>query len=178
MKHWNSIFLDRDGVINVERSGDYVKNYNEFVFCDGALEALKIIAQTFDSVFIVTNQRGVGRGVMTERELGEIHNLMIADIEKEGGRIDHIFFCTDVSNRSINRKPNIGMAFQAQSLFNVVDFEKSILVGNSKSDIDWGNKLKMTTVLVGDKYDKSETIYLTCNHYCQNLLIFAKNFCK
>lgn len=178
MKKCNSIFLDRDGVINVERTHDYVKNYDEFVFCDGALEALKMIAKEFENIFIVTNQRGVGRGIMTEKELINIHSLMLYDIIKEEGRIDYIFYCTDTNNNSINRKPNIGMAFQAQTLFDNVLFEESILVGNSKSDISWGNKLNMTTVLVGDKYDVHETIYNTCNYYCQNLLIFAKQFCN
>ena len=172
----NTIFLDRDGVINIERPDDYVKNYDEFEFCDGALEALEIIAHRFENIFIVTNQRGVGRNIMTLSDLEDIHKQMLSEIKLNGGRIDKIFFCTDLSNDSINRKPNTGMAFQAKEQFENVAFENSILVGNSKSDIYFGDKLDMTTVLVGDKYSKDETIYDIADFNYQNLLIFAKQF--
>ena len=171
---YNSIFLDRDGVINIERPDDYVKNYNEFEFCEGALEALRIISQNFENIFIVTNQRGVGKNLMTELELINIHQQMLSEIQNNGGRVDRIFYCTDLTNNSINRKPNVGMAFQAQAEFGNTIFDECVLVGNSKSDIYFGKKMNMSTVLVGDKYHKSETIYDIADSNYQNLLIFAK----
>lgn len=141
-----------------------------------ALEALEIIAHRFENIFIVTNQRGVGRNIMTLSDLEDVHKQMLSEIKLNGGRIDKIFYCTDLSNDSINRKPNTGMAFQAKDQFENVVFENSILVGNSKSDIYFGDKLDMTTVLVGDKYDRSETIYDIADFNYQNLLIFAKQF--
>lgn len=178
MNKYKSIFLDRDGVINTERPNDYVKNIDEFEFCEGALEALNILSRLFDNIFVVTNQRGIGRSIMTEEHLSQIHDYMTDKIIESGGRIDRIFYCIDIDNNSINRKPNIGMAFKAKEEFPSINFSESIMVGNSKSDILFGNKLGMKTILVGDKYPKEDTIYTSANLYYQNLHIFAEQLNK
>lgn len=173
LNQYNYLFLDRDGVINVERPNDYVKNIAEFIFVEDALKAIAILTQKFDRIFVVTNQRGIGRGIMTNSDLEIIHQYMISEIEKAGGRIDKIYYCTDLSNRSINRKPNVGMAFQAVADFPEVDFTKSVMVGNSFSDIQFGQKLSMHTILVGDKYKKEHKIHNNINAYYENLYMFA-----
>lgn len=167
------LFLDRDGVINEERPNDYVKTVDEFIFIDGAAESISIFTELFEHIFVVTNQRGVGRQKMTLGDLINVHNYMNTEIAKEAGKIDKIYFCSDLNNSSINRKPNIGMAFQAQADFPEVDFSKSILVGNSISDIHFGNKLGMLTVLVGDKYPSNHSIYKEASIYCKDLKEFA-----
>ena len=172
-KTFRYLFLDRDGVINVERPNDYVKNVGEFVFIDHAAEAIARLTQRFDKIFVITNQRGIGRGVFTEENLAGIHQYMISEIEKAGGRIDRIYYCTDISDSSINRKPNVGMAFQTQRDFPEIDFSQSVFVGNSLSDIFFGNKLGMLTVLVGDKYEQTHIIYGIINAYYKNLAKFA-----
>lgn len=167
------LFLDRDGVINIERPDDYVKNVSEFIFIDGALEAIAKLTRHFTHIFIITNQRGIGRGVMSMAELDMIHLHMVSEINKLGGRITNVYFCTDISSTSINRKPNIGMAFLAKSNHPEIQFEQSIMVGNSRSDIEFGNKLGMFTVLVGDKYPKEDKIYEQANAFYENLDTFA-----
>ncbi|MFV0330407.1 MAG: D-glycero-alpha-D-manno-heptose-1,7-bisphosphate 7-phosphatase [Dysgonomonas sp.] len=169
------LFLDRDGVINVERPDDYVKCISEFVFIDGSLQAIAKLTKKFDYIFIITNQRGVGRNIMTLPDLQRVHAFMLSEIEKAGGRIAQIYFCIDIDSTSINRKPNIGMAFQAQRDFSDVNFLESIMVGNSKSDIEFGNKLGMYTVLVGDKYNADHKIYGDIDAYCENLYKFAES---
>lgn len=173
MKDYKYLFLDRDGVINEERPNDYVKNISEFIFTDNALEALNILSNIFDRIFIVTNQRGIGKGIMSTDQLTSIHDYMSDTISKSGGHIDKIYFCTDVCSTSINRKPNIGMAFQAKRDFPEVSFRESVFIGNSRSDIDFANKLEMYSVLVGDKYEKEDKIYKKVNSYCENLYKFA-----
>lgn len=170
------LFLDRDGVINIERPDDYVKDISEFIFIDGSLSAIADLTQRFDHIFVMTNQRGVGRGVMSAESLEEVHRYMLSEIEKAGGRISSIYICTDTDSTSINRKPNTGMAFQAQRDFPDVNFSQSIMVGNSKSDIEFGNKLGMCTVLVGDKYSKEHKIYKQVDTYYENLYKFAEDF--
>lgn len=170
---YNVLFLDRDGVINVERKNDYVKNINEFVFEASALEAIRILSTKFEKIFIVTNQRGVGRGVMSELDLNQIHNFMLDKIKKTGGNIHNIYSCFDLMHYSINRKPSIGMAFKALDDYPEMDFNKSVMVGNSKSDIQFGNKLNMYTVLVGAKYPKGDEIYDNSCAYFLNLYQFA-----
>lgn len=176
MKKYKYLFLDRDGVINTERPGDYVKNISEFVFIDSALDAIRILSEKFEYIFIITNQRGIGRGIMTIADLQRIHDRMLTEIEKNKGRITNIYFCADIDSTSINRKPNIGMAFQVQRDFLSVNFHQSIMVGNSKSDIEFGNKLGMYTVLVGDKYLKDDKIYKDIDAHYENLYKFAENY--
>lgn len=170
---YNILFLDRDGVINVERKNDYVKNISEFVFESSALEAIRILSVKFEKIFIVTNQRGVGRGIMSELDVKLIHNFMLDEIKKTDGNIHNIYSCFDLMHYSINRKPNVGMAFKALNDFPEIDFNQSVMVGNSKSDIQFGNKLNMYTVLVGTKYPKGDEIYNNSCAYFLNLYQFA-----
>ncbi|WP_165040546.1 HAD-IIIA family hydrolase [Dysgonomonas sp. ZJ709] len=172
-KQFKYVFLDRDGVINEERPDDYVKNISEFIFIEGAIEAIALLTKIFEDIFIITNQRGVGRGIMTTEELDSIHFYMLSQIEKAGGRISKIYFCSDIDSTSINRKPNIGMAFQTKRDFPQVDFKRSIMIGNSRSDIEFGNKAGMYTVLVGDKYPKNDKIFKNINAYYENLSKFV-----
>ena len=96
---FDTLFLDRDGVINRLRPKDYVKTWEEFEFISGSVEALRILASRFRYILVVTNQRGVGRGVMTEQDLQTIHDKMLQEIRQGGGRIDRIYVCTAVGHR-------------------------------------------------------------------------------
>jgi histidinol-phosphate phosphatase family protein len=146
-----SLFLDRDGVINEKIENDYVKNWDEFKFKDGVLQAVAGLGKIFGRIFIVTNQRGVGLGVMTEDKLNEIHGKLLSEITSLSGRIDKIYYCTAVDNCAECRKPNIGMGLKAKSDFPEIEFSKSIMVGDSISDMEFGKNLGMKTVFIGDK---------------------------
>src|SRR5579872_6761120 len=86
-KSW-TLFLDRDGVINVESVGSYITSWNEFTFHEGALEALNSLSRAFGNIIVVSNQRGVGRGIMSMETLREINSKMSATVIANGGRID------------------------------------------------------------------------------------------
>lgn len=169
----DAIFLDRDGVINVERPDDYVKKPDEFLFIEGVREAISELSNLFTHIIIVTNQRGIGRGKMSLSDLNDVHQYMLSEIRKCGGRIDHIYYCIDVSSTSINRKPNIGMALQAKRDYPDIDFSRSIMVGNSRSDMEFAHKLGIYSVLVGDKYNKEDKIYKTVDAHYENLYSFV-----
>ena len=147
---YDALLLDRDGVINVLRPNDYVKTVDEFVFCDGALEALRRLNPCFRRIVIVTNQRGVGRGLMTETDLAEIHDWMLARIREAGGRIDRIYVCTAVDPADPRRKPNPGMAREVRADFPDVDFARSILVGDSASDLEFAHRAGIPAVCLRD----------------------------
>ena len=147
---YDALLLDRDGVINVLRPNDYVKNIAEFVFCDGALEALRRLNPCFRRIVIVTNQRGVGRGLMTETDLAEIHDWMLARIREAGGRIDRIYVCTAVDPADPRRKPNPGMAREVRADFPDIDFARSILVGDSTSDLEFARRAGIPAVCLRD----------------------------
>ncbi len=144
-----TLFLDRDGVINQRIVDYYVRRPEEFQFAEGAVEAIRIFSEHFAKVVIVTNQQGIGKGLMTEAELAEVHKFMLADINKAGGRIDKIYHCPDLQQQfSICRKPRIGMALLARRDFPEIRFKKSIMAGDTKSDMLFGKSLKMLTVLI------------------------------
>jgi histidinol-phosphate phosphatase family protein len=149
-----TLFLDRDGVINRRLIDDYVKSVNEFVFEDGVLEAIAKLSKYFERIVVVTNQQGVGRKLMSEKTLHEIHNYMKSEVEKAGGRIDAVYFCPDLSgSKSLYRKPNIGMGLLAKRQFPEIKFKESVMVGDTISDMKFGKKLGMKTVLISN--DKS-----------------------
>ncbi len=148
-KNW-TLFLDRDGVLNRKIDHDYVRNRDQFEWLPGVQEALVKAAAVFGRIIIVTNQRGVGRGLMSAEALHEIHAYVIATVSALGGRIDAIYFCSDVSDEgSTHRKPQPGMAYDAQRDFPEIDLTKSVMVGDSGSDMEFGKRAGMFTVLVG-----------------------------
>ena len=131
---YDTLFLDRDGIINRLRPGDYVKSWDEFEFLPGALNALTKCNAMFRRILVVTNQRGVGKGIMSLDDLNRIHDRMIEEIERHGGRIDRVYFCTALSPDDPNRKPQTGMAQQARIDFPDIDFARSLMIGDSESD--------------------------------------------
>lgn len=143
-----TLFLDRDGVINEEKHNDYIHHYQEFVFYPGVKEAFLLMTPLFKHIFVVTNQRGVGKGITSLENLQEIHRYMQNEIEESGGRIDQVYFCPDVDNESPCRKPNIGMAMQAKAAFPEIDFTKSVMIGNNLSDMQFGRSLNCFTVFL------------------------------
>jgi D-glycero-D-manno-heptose 1,7-bisphosphate phosphatase len=146
-KDW-TIFLDRDGVINIERPLQYINTWNEFIFYDGVKEAIRIFSKRFKYIFVVSNQRGVSKGLTKPEDLSIIHHNMVAEIKKAGGRIDKIYFCTDMDQSSPNRKPNPGMGLQAKKDFPSIEFSRSVMVGNKLSDMEFGRNLGCITVFL------------------------------
>jgi len=146
-KSW-TLFLDRDGVINVEKKGTYVLKVNGFVFYDGVQTAMQKLSEIFGLIFIATNQRGVSRGSMTLEDLHDIHAYMTEELHKSSGRIDKIYFCADLHDESPNRKPNPGMALQAKKDFPQIDFSKSIMVGNTLSDMQFARNAGMHAIFI------------------------------
>ena len=157
-KSW-TLFLDRDGVINKKKENDYVKTWDEFLFIEGSTEAIAIFSKIFGKIIIVTNQRGISKNLMTELNLKSIHNNMIDVIEKGSGTIDKIYYCTQISDSANCRKPNTGMAILAKNDFPEIDFSKSIIVGDSRTDIDFGKKLGFITVFINSSKKKFNSLY-------------------
>jgi histidinol-phosphate phosphatase family protein len=143
-----TLFLDRDGVINNEIKDGYVLNWDMFHFEEGVLPALSTLAGKFGRIVMVTNQRCIGRGLLTEEGLHQIHEKMLEAISAQGGRIDKIYHCPDVDNDSPCRKPNKGMALQAKADFPEIDFSRAVMVGNTLSDMKFGKDQGMTTVFI------------------------------
>lgn len=149
-----SIILDRDGVINKKaKKSDYIKNWDEWEWIDGSKEAISLLKKNDYQIIIVTNQAGIARGKMTEKDLELIHYNLKNEVMESGGFIDHIYYCPHGWNEDCEcRKPKPGMLFQAQRDFHI-DLSKTYFVGDDVRDIEAGNAADMKTFLVNENYN-------------------------
>ena len=134
-----TLFIDRDGVVNDEKEADYIHSWEEFKFYDGVKEAFNIFNKKFGIIVMVTNQRGIAKGLTKLKDLHVIHRNMVQEIEDAGGRIDKIYFCAEME--SPNRKPNPGMGLEALKDFPEIDLSKTVMIGNTLSDMKFGRNL-------------------------------------
>lgn len=143
------LFLDRDGVINQHPESHYVFTWENFKFCPGALEAIRLMRPYCDRIVVITNQQGVGKGLMSMEDLNHIHLRMAQAIKGFGGEIDAIMACTQLASTSDNcRKPNPKMGTNAKEKFPEIDFHKSIMIGDQRSDYEFANALSMQFVQI------------------------------
>ena len=144
-----SLFLDRDGVINKRIFGGYVTSIEEFEFLPGAVDAIKQFTDTFHLLFVVTNQQGIAKGIMSERNLLEIHNYMCDQVYLNGGRIDKCYFAPNLKGAEDDmRKPSSAMADLAKMEFPEIDFKCCVMIGDTDTDIEFGKNLGMKTVRI------------------------------
>lgn len=170
-----TLFLDRDGVINHEKHKDYVHTWSEFVFYDGVKEAIAIFAKKFKHIIVVTNQKGVGKGVTKIEDLNTIHKNMITECVAVGGKIDAVYFCPDVEENSPNRKPNAGMGLQAKKDFTTIDLTKAIMVGNTISDMEFGRNLGVYTIFLPTTRPEVDLKDERIDKVFNSLIEFAEN---
>ena len=162
-----SLFLDRDGVINERIVGGYVQNILSFHLLKGVPQAIDILKKHFGRIFVVTNQQGIGKKIMTEEDLQLVHNQMEKELSIAFSGIYYSPFLE--SENSVMRKPNPGMAWEAKKQFPEIDFTKSVMVGDSASDIQFGKNLQMKTV-----YITAQNENIGADMMCNSLYDFAK----
>src|SRR5271157_5159586 len=129
------VLLDRDGVINRRIISGYVTCWEKFVFLPGALEALRLLNEKNYQVIVVSNQAGVGKGLMSAADLDEVTLRFNAEVEAHGGRILSVYYCTHRAEDGCEcRKPKPGLLRHAQAEHHF-DFERAFLVGDTESDL-------------------------------------------
>jgi D-glycero-D-manno-heptose 1,7-bisphosphate phosphatase len=168
-----TLFLDRDGVINLEKENDYIRSASELILYKGAAEAIAYCNLIFQITVVVTNQRGIGKGLMTEADLQSIHALLSEQLAYVGGNIDAYYFAPQLSNDAQDRKPNTGMGLQAQRDFPSIEFAKSVMIGNNISDMQFGKNLGMKTVYLNTTSPRTEA-HPCIDWYSTDLADFAK----
>ena len=144
----DTLLLDRDGVINRWLPGDYVDSWEKFSVLPGILESLREWAGHFRRIFLVTNQRGVGKGRMTQEQLETVHARMRSEIAAAGGRIDGIYLCTAVSEDDPRRKPNRGMFDEILAAYPDVRPERTVMLGDSRYDREFAANCGIGFVLM------------------------------
>ena len=165
----SALFLDRDGVINEEIKDDYVKYPEQFRFMPFVQESVYQLSKYFNKIFIVTNQRGVGRGLMTEADLAAVHEYMMGEFARSLAPITRIYYCTAVNNDHPDRKPNAGMAFRAKYDFPDIDLATSVMVGNKPGDMEFGRNAGMQTVFITSTNPPFELPHPLVDHQFQSL---------
>jgi histidinol-phosphate phosphatase family protein len=147
-----TIFLDRDGVINEPIVDDYAKNPSDLIFCEGALEAIKVLQAHCQHVILVTNQQGVDKGAMTEQDLENVHLKFYNALKKVGASYaDLALYAPYLKEQNhVWRKPKNGMLMYAKESILTIDWAKSIMVGDSPSDMQLADTLGLLKVKISN----------------------------
>ncbi|MFO7559712.1 MAG: D-glycero-beta-D-manno-heptose 1,7-bisphosphate 7-phosphatase [Desulfobacterales bacterium] len=174
-----TIFLDRDGVINVD-SSYYIKSWDEFSFIPGSLEALRMLHEKAFDVILITNQSIINRGMILQKVLDHIFLMMQSEIESTGGKITDIFFCPHTPEEGCAcRKPLPGLIRKAQEKYEI-DIPESIMVGDSAKDIQCARNAGCGTAILvktGNEAEARETLLqenVFPDHVADNLLSAVK----
>jgi D-glycero-D-manno-heptose 1,7-bisphosphate phosphatase len=145
-----AIFLDRDGVINRRIVGGYVTTWSEFHFLAGALDGIARLAAGPSPIIVVSNQAGVGKGLVSVSSLAEITNRFVSTIERAGGRVDAVYYCPHTPADACEcRKPKPGLLLEAQRDWGL-DLAGSVFLGDSATDAEAGRAAGCEVVLAAD----------------------------
>jgi D-glycero-D-manno-heptose 1,7-bisphosphate phosphatase len=128
------VFLDRDGVINEKPAPhEYIQSSSEFRLLPNIADWIRLFNALEFVVIVITNQRGVARGLMTEAALASIHSHMLEELAAKGARIDDVFYCPHEENSCHCRKPKPGLVYAARDKWDI-DLAHSLMLGDSDSD--------------------------------------------
>lgn len=145
------VFLDRDGTINVKApAGEYVTAAEQLQLLPHAAEAIRRLNEARVWVAVVTNQRGIARGKMTETDLEAVHARLADELAGQGAHLDAVYHCPHEQGTCSCRKPEPGLLLCAQREHPGLTFAASAVVGDEESDVQAGRRLGATTVLLAE----------------------------
>lgn len=148
MRNRGAVFLDRDGVINRNLDGDYIKRWDEFEFLPKTKEAIKTLTDAGWEIIIISNQAGIGKGIMSAQTVEEINARMVERIEKCGGKVKAVYYCPHRPDDGCEcRKPKPDMLLRAAREFGI-ELLNSYLIGDNITDIQVGAQVGCITILV------------------------------
>ena len=158
-----ALFLDRDGIINERIIGGYITKPEEFKLIPESLTLFAWAKAHGYLTVVVTNQQGIGKGLMTDQDLSNVHSYMCSLLADHGFTPDAIEFCSDLAGtNSSRRKPAPGMLLEAAQKLDI-DLSSSWMIGDSISDAQSGKYAGTKTILVGHYYDIPEADFI-CAH--------------
>ncbi|MFQ5801471.1 MAG: HAD-IIIA family hydrolase [Candidatus Methylomirabilales bacterium] len=148
-----AVILDRDGVLNKKPPrARYVRNWDEFEWLPGAVEALRLLKRAGYKVIVVSNQAGIARGMMTESDLTSLHERMQAELSTVGAAVDAIYYCPHGWEEGCTcRKPSPGLLLQAQRDYHL-DLTKTFVIGDDERDLEAGKTVGCRTFRVSPEF--------------------------
>ena len=145
-----TVFLDRDGILNEKMpEHQYVTRWEEFRVLPGVPAALRRLNEAGLRVVVVSNQRGIAKGLYSAADLEAMHAEFQRLLAREGARIDEFFVCPHEKDECNCRKPLPGLFEQAVARFPEITAATSVMIGDSVSDVEFGRRVGMKTILVG-----------------------------
>lgn len=141
------VFFDRDGIVNQSPGPGYVERVADFHLLPAFVAALRTVSERGYEAVVITNQRGVGRGLMTEQTLQAIHDRLHRELAQAGLAVRDVVYCTADDHTDPRRKPNPGMLLEAAERHGL-DLGRSWMVGDSETDVQAGRRAGCRTVLV------------------------------
>ena len=172
-----TVFLDRDGTLNVEK--DYLYRFEDWEWIDGSLEALRILRENGFITIVVSNQAGIARGKFSAHDVDLLHSKVMLDLADKGAVIDDFYYCPyhpDFNNEQqcLSRKPNPGMLTKAVEKWND-DLSRSWMIGDKLIDVDAGKAAGVNTVLVLTGYGAREIKHASSQQCVATNLLDAVN---
>ena len=161
-----ALFLDRDGIINVDHG--YVSKIKDFEFSDGIFALVKLFSDAGYLIFVVTNQSGIGRGYYSEEDFITLSDWMIVEFKKQGLKIEKVYYCPHSPEEKCHcRKPETGMIEQALIDY-PIDLVHSWLIGDKQSDIDLAKNANIqNSIYIGNKNITNSTYYFNSILECR-----------
>lgn len=176
-----AVFIDRDGVINKNIDGDYIRRWPEFKFLPGSLTALKSLSRLGVKIIIISNQAGLNKGLIKKKDFAETNRKMKEVFKKNKIQIKGIFYCPHMPEENCScRKPKTGLLKKAQKKFKL-NLKKSVLIGDALSDIEtgknagcWANILVLSGRTKKMQLTQLKNSFLKPNYIFKNLLEVVK----
>jgi len=157
MNKLKTVFVDRDGVINQERS-DYVKSISELEIYPNVAKNIKLLKDAGFLVIVVTNQSAVNRGIITHEMVNQIHNSIQVHLKKYGTFLDGFYYCPHTPDENCNcRKPKSGLLEKAILELNV-DLNSSWMIGDRDSDVEASNSIGCKAIKISDSFSLDNAV--------------------
>ena len=166
-------FLDRDGTIIEEK--DFIKSPDQIEFIPGSIDAIKMLRSLGYKIVVISNQSGIGRGILTEKMVSDVNQSFLRRLEDHGAPIDGLYFCPHHPEDNCDcRKPKTGMIERAVRELEL-DLKDAVVIGDKLADIQLGKNIGATTVLVLTGYGKKVLDELTDSHPDEEPNFVAEN---
>jgi histidinol-phosphate phosphatase family protein len=157
------VFFDRDGIINESPGPGYVEHKDDFHMIAAFPEALRVVRERGFMAIVITNQRGIARGIMTRQAVDQIHDRLLRQLEEQGLHVDDIYVCPHNNNECECRKPLPGMFLQAARKHGI-ELSASWMIGDNESDVQAGHNAGCATVRVfeGQPHETAADYHIAC----------------